>query len=58
MTIKEARVSAGLTQQQFADIFEISIDTVKSWDSGRRRPPAWAEKLVIEKLERIKDENA
>ena len=58
MTIKEARVSAGLTQQQFADIFEISIDTVKSWDSGRRRPPAWAEKLVIEKLERIIDENA
>lgn len=48
--IKDARKSAGLTQKQFSDLFEIPIDTVKNWDSGRRQPPAWAEKLIIEKL--------
>lgn len=52
--IKEYRKAAGLTQQQFSDLFEIPIDVVKSWDAGRRKPPAWAEKLIIEKLEQIK----
>lgn len=53
--IKEYRKAAGLTQKQFADLFEIPIDVVKSWDAGRRKPPAWAEKLIIEKLEMIKE---
>lgn len=48
--IKDVRKSAGLTQKQFSELFEIPIDVVKSWDSGRRQPPAWAEKLIIEKL--------
>lgn len=55
MTIKEYRQAAGLTQQQFADLLEIPIDTVKNWDSGRRNPKKWTEKLIIEKLERIKE---
>ncbi len=50
MTIKESREAAGLTQKQFSDMFEIPIDVVKSWDSGRRKPPKWAEKLILEKL--------
>jgi len=50
MQIKEYRQAAGLTQKQFAELFEIPIDVVKSWDSGRRKPPSWAEKLIIEKL--------
>lgn len=54
--IKEARKNAGLTQKEFSEIFEIPIDVVKSWDSGRRKPPAWAEKLIVEKLNRIKNE--
>lgn len=53
MTIKEARIAAGLNQKEFSDLFEIPIDVVKSWDSGRRKPPAWAEKLIIEKLNNI-----
>lgn len=52
--IKECRQAAGLTQKQFSDLFEIPIDVVKSWDSGRRSPPQWAEKLIIEKLETLK----
>lgn len=54
MQIKEYRQSAGLTQKQFSELFEIPIDVVKSWDSGRRKPPEWAKKLIIEKLSTIK----
>lgn len=53
--IKEYRQAAGLTQKQFSELFGIPIDVVKSWDSGRRRPPEWAEKLIIEKLEQMKE---
>ena len=55
MSIKEARIAAGLTQAQFSKIFEIPIDVVKSWDAGRRKPPTWAEKLIIEKLNKISE---
>lgn len=54
--IRIAREAAGLTQQQFADMFDISIDTIKSWDVGRRRPDKFKEKLILEKLAEIKDE--
>lgn len=52
--IKEHRKKAGLTQQEFSTLFEIPIDVVKSWDSGRRTPPAWVEKLIIKELDRMK----
>ncbi len=55
MTIKEYRESAGLTQQQFADLFDIPLDTVKSWDCGRRNPDKLKEKLIIKELERMKN---
>lgn len=53
MSIKECRKVAGLTQKEFSDLFEIPIDVVKSWDSGRRKPPEWAEKLIIEKFKQM-----
>lgn len=53
MTIKEHRQSAGLTQKQFSELFEIPIDVIKSWDSGRRKPPEWAEKLIIKELKKM-----
>lgn len=57
MAIKDYRVSAGLTQAEFSNLFEIPLDTVKGWDSGRRKPPEWVEKLIIEKLERLKEKS-
>lgn len=51
--IKEKRQQAGLTQKEFSDLFEIPLDTVKNWDSGRRKPQEWAKKLIIEKLDKI-----
>lgn len=54
--IEKARIAAGLTQKQFSELFEIPLDTVKGWDSGRRKPPEWAERLIIKELERMKGE--
>lgn len=55
--IKIAREKTGLTQQQFAEMFDISIDTVKSWDCGRRRPDKLKESLIIKELARIAENN-
>lgn len=56
MAIKEARKAAGLTQKQFSELFDppIPLDTVKNWDSGKAYPPAWAEGLILEKLNSLK----
>lgn len=54
--IRIAREKSGLTQQQLAETFDISIDTVKSWDCGRRRPDKLKEKLIIKELERMKEQ--
>lgn len=53
MTLKETRQAAGLTQEEFSKLFEIPLNTIKNWDSGRREPPKWAEKLLKEKLEQL-----
>lgn len=50
MLIKDMRINAGMTQKEFADFFEIPIDVVKSWETGRRSPSEWAKKLIIEKM--------
>lgn len=57
MKIKEARKAAGLTQKQFAELFNppIPIDTVKSWDCGRTSPPEWAQPLILERIEKRKE---
>jgi DNA-binding transcriptional regulator YiaG len=57
LTIKEARLSAGLTQQRMSEIFEIPKRTIENWEAGTRKPPAYVEKLVIRELERISKEN-
>lgn len=53
MIIKEYRESMQLTQKQFSELFTppIPIDTIKKWDSGQKKPPAWVEGLIIEKLQ-------
>lgn len=56
MTIKNARLAAHLTQQQMSDLFEIPKRTIEDWENGKRTPPPYVEKLIIEKLERIKRE--
>lgn len=56
-TIKEARLSAGLTQARMSEILEIPKRTIGDWETGKRTPPTYVEKLVIRELERIAEAN-
>lgn len=56
MTIKEAREQAGLSRAEMSRLFEIPIRTLEEWDAGRRTPPPYVEKLIIEKLQSISEE--
>ena len=55
MTIKQARLLAGLTQQQMSDLFEIPKRSIENWEAGDRKPPAYVEKLIVDKLQQIAD---
>lgn len=57
MTIKNARLNAGLTQAQMSELLEIPKRTIGDWETGTRKPPIYVEKLVIRELERIAEEN-
>ena len=56
MKIKEARLAAGLTQKQMSEQFDIPLRTIESWESEVRTPPAYVERLIIDKLLTIKKE--
>ncbi|MCU0079360.1 helix-turn-helix domain-containing protein [Extibacter muris] len=53
--IRKSRMEAGLTQQQMSDMLEIPIRTIKDWEAATHNPPKYVEKLIIEKLESIKE---
>lgn len=55
MSIKEARIAAGLSRPQMSKVcYDLPVRTIENWESGKNKPPAWAEKLIIEKLEKYK----
>lgn len=53
--IKEARISANLTQDAMEEKLGIPKRTIQDWEAGRRNPPEYVERLVIAELERIKN---
>lgn len=57
MTFKDARVAAGLTQQQAAEVLGVPYRTFQSWELGQRKPPEYVERLIIEKLQRLAAES-
>lgn len=57
MTIKEARHLSGLSQIEMAKVLEIPRRTIEEWETNRRKPPVYVEKLVIEKLLQIAEAN-
>lgn len=57
MTIKEARLAAGLTQRKMSELLEIPLRTIEEWEAGRRKPPIYVEKLIVEKLNNMKEES-
>ena len=50
MTIKELRISSGMTQQQFSDYFNIPKRTIENWEGGQRKCPGYVEEMMIDKL--------
>lgn len=49
--IRKAREAAGLTIKELANLLGAPYRTVQDWNSGARKPPAWLQKLVVEKIE-------
>lgn len=54
MTIKELRLKTGMTQKQFAEYFDIELDTLQNWEQGRRRCLEPLLKLIEYKLKKEK----
>ncbi len=46
VNVKQLRKSTNTTQSQFAQLLGVGVDTVKSWESGRRYPSGSAAKLL------------
>ena len=44
--VAETRHKAGLSQRQFAETIGISVNTLKSWEQGQRKPSGAAEALL------------
>ena len=40
--IKAIRTSVGMSQSEFASTFRLSLDTLKGWEQGKRKPDAAA----------------
>lgn len=57
--IKAARIAAGLTQAQVYELLRIPLRTLQDWENDRRKPPEWAERLIIKELKKAAkfDEN-
>jgi len=41
-----ARAKLGMTQEQFAELIQTPIGTLRGWEQGRRTPPATAKVLM------------
>ena len=48
--IKETRAEYHITQKELSEITEIPLRTIENWESGKRKPSPWVEKMIIEYL--------
>ena len=48
--LKEARVKAGLQQNQLAALSGISLRTIQNWESGTNKCPEYTAELIEYKL--------
>ena len=49
--IKAAREQAAMSIKDLSDFLGAPYRTVQDWNSGRRIPPEWLQKLIVEKIE-------
>ena len=45
--IKAARLAAGYTQQQVNDALGIPLRTLTQWETGRRTPPEYVQRMYM-----------
>ena len=50
MNIKELRTASSMTQQAFADYFNIPKRSIENWEYGKTEPPAYLIELIEYKL--------
>lgn len=54
-TFKSAIGICGLSQSEAADFLDVSLDTVKSWCSGRANPPRGVWQMLASLFEQMQD---
>jgi DNA-binding XRE family transcriptional regulator len=52
--LKAARLDAGMTQQALSDEWGIPKRTIENWESGKRTPPSYVIRPILEKLAQMK----
>lgn len=53
--IREIRQRAGMSQEEFAQTFNVSLQTVWRWEKGRRTPTEWHE-AALDQFEKRLDQ--
>lgn len=48
--LKASRHEAKLSQSMMSSMFDIAKRTIESWEEGKRKPPFYVQKLILEKL--------
>lgn len=56
-TIRQVILDSGLNTKEIWEWLGIPIRTIEGWMSGKRKPPEWSEKLLIEKFSTLKGEH-
>lgn len=44
--IKDLRFDSGMSQKEFAEYFDIPIDSIQNWETHRRQPPKYVPNLI------------
>ena len=48
--LKDARSKNGFSQARMSEVLEVPKRTIEDWERGSMNPPAYVEKLILEKL--------
>lgn len=51
--VKEARLAAGLSQQQMSDLMHIPKATIANWEQEIRTPPVYVKRFILNELAEI-----
>lgn len=52
---KAARLAAGLTQKTMSELMEIPFRTIQDWEAGKRTPPPYDRRFVLNELKDIEN---